>query len=224
MPHAPTEPLSFQDLILTLQKYWGDKGCALLQPYDVEVGAGTLHPATVLRALGRKPWKAAYVQPSRRPGDGRYGENPNAMYLNFLGYLWVDSGAKVDEGAALIARAFSAQPTDGNIQDSLGWAQYRQGRYDEAVVTLEGAVAKEPANAEINDHLGDAYWRVGRRREAGFQWNRVLTLDPDAERKAGVEKKLAEGLPPAEPLILPLQAAGAASESAPEAAPAADAT
>ncbi len=71
--------LSFQDLILTLQRYWGRQGCALLQPYDVEVGAGTLHPATVLRALGPKPWRAAYVQPSRRPGDGRYGENPNRL-------------------------------------------------------------------------------------------------------------------------------------------------
>ncbi len=73
------EPLSFQDLILTLHAYWSDKGCAILQPYDVEVGAGTLHPATVLRALGPKPWNAAYVQPSRRPSDGRYGENPNRL-------------------------------------------------------------------------------------------------------------------------------------------------
>jgi glycyl-tRNA synthetase alpha chain len=73
------EPLSFQDLILTLHSYWSDKGCLILQPYDVEVGAGTLHPATVLRALGPKPWKAAYVQPSRRPADGRYGENPNRL-------------------------------------------------------------------------------------------------------------------------------------------------
>jgi glycyl-tRNA synthetase alpha chain len=72
-------PLSFQDLILTLHAYWSDKGCAILQPYDVEVGAGTLHPATVLRALGPKPWNAAYVQPSRRPSDGRYGENPNRL-------------------------------------------------------------------------------------------------------------------------------------------------
>ncbi|WP_421731152.1 glycine--tRNA ligase subunit alpha [Brevundimonas sp.] len=79
MSSTTTDPLSFQDLILTLQKYWGDQGCALLQPYDIEVGAGTLHPATVLRALGSKPWKAAYVQPSRRPGDGRYGENPNRL-------------------------------------------------------------------------------------------------------------------------------------------------
>jgi glycyl-tRNA synthetase alpha chain len=73
------QPLSFQDLILTLQDYWGAQGCLILQPYDVEVGAGTLHPATVLRALGPKPWRAAYVQPSRRPGDGRYGENPNRL-------------------------------------------------------------------------------------------------------------------------------------------------
>ena len=70
---------SFQDLILTLQLYWADKGCVVLQPYDVEVGAGTFHPATVLRALGPRPWKAAYVQPSRRPTDGRYGENPNRL-------------------------------------------------------------------------------------------------------------------------------------------------
>ncbi|MEM6626641.1 MAG: glycine--tRNA ligase subunit alpha [Pseudomonadota bacterium] len=72
-------PKSFQDLILTLQAYWGDKGCAILQPYDMEVGAGTLHPATTLRALGPKPWNVAYVQPSRRPTDGRYGENPNRL-------------------------------------------------------------------------------------------------------------------------------------------------
>ncbi len=70
---------SFQDLILTLQHYWAERGCVILQPYDLEMGAGTFHPATVLRALGPKPWKAAYVQPSRRPTDGRYGENPNRL-------------------------------------------------------------------------------------------------------------------------------------------------
>ncbi len=68
---------SFQDLILCLQNFWAEQGCAILQPYDMEMGAGTFHPATTLRALGSKPWKAAYVQPSRRPKDGRYGENPN---------------------------------------------------------------------------------------------------------------------------------------------------
>ena len=70
---------SFQRLILTLQEFWSDQGCVLLQPYDLEVGAGTFHPATTLRALGPKPWKAAYVQPSRRPSDGRYGDNPNRL-------------------------------------------------------------------------------------------------------------------------------------------------
>jgi glycyl-tRNA synthetase alpha chain len=70
---------TFQGLILTLQRYWAERGCVLLQPYDMEVGAGTFHWATTLRALGRKPWNAAYVQPSRRPKDGRYGENPNRL-------------------------------------------------------------------------------------------------------------------------------------------------
>ena len=71
--------LSFQQLILQLQSYWAARGCALLQPYDMEVGAGTSHTATFLRALGPEPWKAAYVQPSRRPKDGRYGDNPNRL-------------------------------------------------------------------------------------------------------------------------------------------------
>jgi glycyl-tRNA synthetase alpha chain len=70
---------SFQGLILALQNFWAKQGCVILQPYDMEVGAGTFHPATTLRALGPKPWKAAYVQPSRRPKDGRYGENPNRL-------------------------------------------------------------------------------------------------------------------------------------------------
>jgi len=76
--HANRAP-SFQDLILSLQHYWARQGCVLLQPYDMEMGAGTLHPATTLRALGPRPWRAAYVQPSRRPSDGRYGENPNRL-------------------------------------------------------------------------------------------------------------------------------------------------
>ena len=70
---------NFQDTILNLQKYWGNYGCVILQPYDMEVGAGTFHPATTLRSLGTKPWRTAYVQPSRRPSDGRYGDNPNKL-------------------------------------------------------------------------------------------------------------------------------------------------
>ncbi|HKT31468.1 MAG TPA: glycine--tRNA ligase subunit alpha [Gammaproteobacteria bacterium] len=76
---AAKSPLTFQDLILALQRYWGGQGCVLLQPLDMPVGAGTFHPATFLRAIGPEPWSAAYVQPSRRPTDGRYGENPNRL-------------------------------------------------------------------------------------------------------------------------------------------------
>ncbi|MFN7112549.1 MAG: tetratricopeptide repeat protein, partial [Brevundimonas sp.] len=99
----------------------------------------------------------------------------------------------------LLAQAHAAEPENGNIQDSLGWAQFKQGYFDTAVVTLEEAVDKEPANPEINDHLGDAYWRVGRQREAVWLWNRVLSLDPEPERKAEVERKIANGLDDAAP-------------------------
>ena len=77
-PKLGSKP-SFQQVILTLQQFWDKQGCALLQPYDIEVGAGTFHTATFLRAVGPEPWRAAYVQPSRRPKDGRYGENPNRL-------------------------------------------------------------------------------------------------------------------------------------------------
>ncbi len=104
---------SFQGLLLTLQRFWAERGCVILQPYDMEVGAGTFHPATTLRALGPRPWKAAYVQPSRRPKDGRYGENPNRLqhYYQFqvilkpsppdLQQLYLDSLAAIGVDLAL---------------------------------------------------------------------------------------------------------------------------
>ena len=79
MSQTDAADTSFQSLILKLHAYWAQQGCVILQPYDMEVGAGTFHPATTLRALGPDPWRAAYVQPSRRPTDGRYGENPNRL-------------------------------------------------------------------------------------------------------------------------------------------------
>jgi len=84
-----SKPQCFQELILTLQQYWAGQGCVILQPYDMEMGAGTFHPATTLRALGPKPWHAAYVQPSRRPKDGRYGDNPMRLqhYYQFQAIL-----------------------------------------------------------------------------------------------------------------------------------------
>ncbi|MCQ0091666.1 glycine--tRNA ligase subunit alpha [Roseovarius sp. M141] len=110
MTETTAKPRSFQDIILRLQSYWAAQGCAIMQPYDMEVGAGTFHPATTLRSLGPRPWAAAYVQPSRRPTDGRYGENPNrlqhyyqyqvlikpsppelqALYLGSLGAIGID--------------------------------------------------------------------------------------------------------------------------------------
>ena len=79
IPEQRAKAPSFQDLILDLQSFWARKGCVILQPYDMEVGAGTFHPATLLRALGQEPWRCAYVQPTRRPADGRYGDNPNRL-------------------------------------------------------------------------------------------------------------------------------------------------
>ena len=124
----------------------------------------------------------------------------NAEVLNYLGYMWVDSGQRVHQGAEMIARAVAAEPDSGHIQDSLGWAQYRQGQYEAAVETLELAVSLEPGDPTINDHLGDAYWRVGRRREAGFQWSRALSLDPEPDLRAQVQAKLDSGLEAATPL------------------------
>ncbi|MDQ3126182.1 MAG: tetratricopeptide repeat protein [Pseudomonadota bacterium] len=167
---------------------------------DPSASAARAHPdireirGLTLQELGRieeaeaELWAALQVAP----------DNPSL--LNSLGYMWVDSGRRVEQGAEMLARAHAAEPANGNIQDSLGWAQFRQGQYDIAVETLEGAVSKEPANAEINDHLGDAYWQVGRTREAQWQWNRVLTLESDAERRAEVEQKLAKGLTIAPPV------------------------
>ncbi len=112
MAGAPRNKPTFQSLILELQSFWDEQGCVIVQPYDMEVGAGTFHPATILRALGPEPWKAAYVQPTRRPADGRYGENPNRLqhyyqfqvllkpspddvqetYLKSLYHLGIDAG------------------------------------------------------------------------------------------------------------------------------------
>jgi Flp pilus assembly protein TadD len=97
----------------------------------------------------------------------------------------------------MVRRAVSQNPRSGAMVDSLGWAYFRLGDFPKAVETLERAVELEPGDPELNNHLGDAYWRVGRRDEAGFQWKRVLTLDPDPKIKADAERKLAQGLPPA---------------------------
>jgi len=95
------KPPSFQELILRLHAFWAAQGCVILQPYDVEMGAGTFHPATTLRALGPKPWAAAYVQPSRRPSDGRYGENPNRLQ-HYYQYQVIIKPSPADAQALLL--------------------------------------------------------------------------------------------------------------------------
>ena len=111
---TPDTP-SFQDIILRLHAFWAAQGCVILQPYDVEMGAGTFHPATTLRALGPKPWRAAYVQPSRRPGDGRYGENPNRLQ-HYYQYQVIMKPAP-DTAQALMLASYAAIGLDPALHD-----------------------------------------------------------------------------------------------------------
>jgi len=119
-PRAAAKPDSatcFQRLILKLQDYWAEQGCVILQPYDLEVGAGTFHPATTLRALGPDVWRCAYVQPSRRPTDGRYGENPNRLqhYYQFQ-VLLKPSPAEAQELYLGSLRAIGLDPLKHDIR------------------------------------------------------------------------------------------------------------
>jgi len=111
----PDKPPSFQEMILRLHRFWGEQGCLILQPYDMEVGAGTFHPATTLRALGPKPWSAAYVQPSRRPADGRYGENPNRLQ-HYYQYQVIMKPSPADPQALLI-ESYRALGIDPMVHD-----------------------------------------------------------------------------------------------------------
>jgi tetratricopeptide (TPR) repeat protein len=119
---------------------------------------------------------------------------PDQPYvLNYLGYTWLEQNINLTEAKRMIERAVAQRPRDGAIIDSLGWAYYRTGDFVTATSHLERAVEFKPGDATINDHLGDAYWQVGRRLEARFQWQRALGLDPDADLKATIMRKLAQG-------------------------------
>ncbi|MEO5657233.1 MAG: glycine--tRNA ligase subunit alpha [Nitrospiria bacterium] len=157
--------LSFQEIILRLQQYWSERGCALVQPYDQEMGAGTFHPATFLRALGPDPWKAAYVQPSRRPTDGRYGENPNRLQ-HYYQFQVIMKPAPADVQAWYLASlsALGLAVKDHDIrfvQDdwespSLGaWGLGWEGRLDGMEITQFtyfqeiGGIALDPISVEL---------------------------------------------------------------------------
>ena len=121
--------------------------------------------------------------------------SPNqAQVMNYLGYSWIDMNINLEEGLELIREAVRLRPNDGYIIDSLGWAYYRLGEYDRAVTELERAVVIRPGDPTINDHLGDAYWRADRRLEARYQWERVLTMDPDLAEVPKIEHKIKHGL------------------------------
>ncbi|MEN0076078.1 MAG: tetratricopeptide repeat protein [Paracraurococcus sp.] len=114
--------------------------------------------------------------------------------LNYLGYTWAEQGKNLDRAKAMLLRATELRPQDGNIADSLGWVLYRLGDLPEAVTWLEKAAELESRNSVVNDHLGDAYWASGRQREARFQWQRALTMDPEPDEVTKIEAKLRDGL------------------------------
>ncbi|WP_090114805.1 tetratricopeptide repeat protein [Limimaricola pyoseonensis] len=117
-----------------------------------------------------------------------------SQVLNYLGYSLVERGEKLEEALGMIERAVESQPMNGAIVDSLGWAQFKLGRFDEAVANLERAAELEPVDPTVNDHLGDGYWAVGRLTEARFQWQRALSFDPDAGQAQRIRAKLEKGL------------------------------
>ena len=120
--------------------------------------------------------------------------------LNYLGYSWIDRGINLEEGRAMIEKAVEQRPNSGAILDSLGWAQYLMEEYEEAVENLERAILLEPGDPTINDHLGDAYWKAGREREARFQWDHALKLDPPQGDEKKIALKIEYGLALAESL------------------------
>jgi tetratricopeptide (TPR) repeat protein len=147
-------------------------------------------------------WPAA--QADLREALKRSPEEP--IVLNYLGYSMLDRGENQAEAVALVERAAKLRPGDGGVIDSLGWAQYRQGRYADAVATLEKATALEPNDPTVAEHLGDAYWQVGRRIEARFRWRQALDLDPSTAQRKTLTAKLDYGLDAATALVgLPRQ-------------------
>lgn len=166
------------------------------------------------QAAGRRDWRPLFARARVREQLGRWAEaeadavaaieieGQRAELLNFLGYGWVSRRENVAEGLDLIRRAALAQPGQGYIIDSLGWAYFQLHDYARAVEYLEQAAELSPESAEIIDHLGDAYWRAGRRLEAGFEWSAAQALASDPQLSDAIARKLAHGLPDAAPQAL----------------------
>lgn len=182
----------------------------ILRANHLDAEAVTVADALVKKAGPAADWRLLYLRATALDAAGRWPEaeadlqaalarDPaNGQLLNYLGYSWIDRGEKLEQAVSMVQKAALANPRSGAILDSLGWGYYRLGDYKRAVETLEAAVELEPGDPDVNNHLGDAYWQVGRRNEARFQWQRVLTLDPEEKTKADAEAKLKDG-PPAQP-------------------------
>ncbi len=182
----------FQDIILELSRYWADQGCVIQQPYDMEVGAGTFHPATLLRALGPEPWRAAYVQPSRRPTDGRYGENPNRLqhYYQFQVVL-KPSPKDVQELYLNSLRRFKIDPLEHDIRfveddwesptlgaSGLGWEIWLDGMEVTQFTYFQqaGSLDLAPITAEITYGLERiAMYLQGVNSVYEIMWNDKVT-------------------------------------------------
>jgi glycyl-tRNA synthetase alpha chain len=184
--------MNFQDLIFNLEKYWADYGCLIQQPYDLEVGAGTFNPATLLRALGPEPWAVAYVEPSRRPTDGRYGENPNRLghyyqyqviikpspidiqdvYLGSLKSLGIDS---LDHDIRFVEDDWES-PTLG--ASGLGWEVWLDGMEITQFTYFQqaGSVRLDPISVEITYGLERiAMYLQEKENVYDLMWNRQVT-------------------------------------------------
>ncbi|MBC8199728.1 MAG: glycine--tRNA ligase subunit alpha [Desulfobacterales bacterium] len=182
----------FQEVILSLQKFWSRKGCVLLQPYDVEVGAGTFHPATLLKVLGPEPWNAAYVQPSRRPTDGRYGENPNRLqhYYQFQVIL-KPSPVDVQKQYLQSLKALGIDPLDHDIRfveddwesptlgaSGLGWEVWLDGMEitQFTYFQLAGSIELSPVSVELTYGLERiAMYLQGVDNVFDLKWNNNIT-------------------------------------------------
>ncbi len=184
--------MNFQDLILTLEKYWGEKGCLLQQPYDLEVGAGTFNPATLLRVLGPEPWSVAYVEPSRRPTDGRYGENPNRLghYYQFqvilkpspldVQYLYLESlsalGINPNEHDIRFVEDDWESPTLG--ASGLGWEVWLDGMEITQFTYFQqaGSIRLDPVSVEITYGLERICMYLQEKEDVyELQWNAHVT-------------------------------------------------
>ncbi|UAL12491.1 tetratricopeptide repeat protein [Caulobacter segnis] len=170
-----------------------DESVAVLDPIIARESASPDWRLLYLRAVAleqAKRWPEA-----ERDLQAALKINPDEPeLLNFLGYTWIDRNEHLAEALGMVQKAVAARPQSGAMLDSLGWAYFRLGDYKTAVEKLEAAVEMEPGDPDVNGHLGDAYWKVGRTTEARFQWQRVLSLEPDDKQKAEAEAKLKDGL------------------------------